>query len=706
MQKIFYSLVVILCFSLINQDTFAQCSGLKAVVVSITTDNTPAQNSGSVVDAVTGSVYLNFGPYAFADKNKTFNYNINLPNTATVLFSIYDTGGNGGASFSVTSGSDTYVSGSGNWGDEYKRYFTTCAVEYDLMVYDSNIKPLTLGGEYYVVGYVQNLGSKSITKADLHYRKDNGPVVSKFAHNFTPPIQPGQTTTFLHNIKKWCADGGDHDITIWASNLNGTSEDQRQYKDKLIVHTHDPTAFTYTTVLVEEFTQASCGPCASQNPAFNALLETVKDKIAAIKYHTWWPGYDPMYNENTPDNNTRIGYYNVNGVPHVELQGNVKEGSPSSYTANDFNDIYNNPNSMAFEVDETLSGSTANISVTVKPFADINLNNLHLRVMIIEDPVSYSTPPGTNGETVFPHVLRKTVLDQTLPPLTANNNLTYSTASYTFPSYVVPSKLRTVVFIQDDSDKAVLQSYVTPNQTGTNVDVGNTIYYPANCPPDVTTDVPVKVKSYLQGAFDANTSEMRTTLLANNMLPTAQPFNTTPWNYNGTETVANFPTNTVDWVLIEVRDPVSYALVDQKAGLLQKDGTVLNVDGNDILMNDVFANTVYYLAIRSRNHLDILGARLVSLPNVNTYDLTDPNAVAGTNQVVKLGNTSIYGMRAGDINGDGYITVADYNLYSANASKINIYHPSDLNLDRNITVSDFNLYQPNSSSIAVSQMRY
>jgi hypothetical protein len=76
--------------------------------------------------------------------------------------------------------------------------------------------------------------------------------------------------------------------------------------------------------------------------------------------------------------------------------------------------------------------------------------------------------------------------------------------------------------------------------------------------------------------------------------------------------------------LIEVRDPVSYALVDQKAGLLQKDGTVLNVDGNDILMNDVFANTVYYLAIRSRNHLDILGARLVSLPNVNTYDLTDP----------------------------------------------------------------------------------
>lgn len=102
----------------------------------------------------------------------------------------------------------------------------------------------------------------------MHYRKDNGPVVSKFAHNFTPPIQPGQTTTFLHNIKKWCADGGDHDITIWASNLNGTNEDQRQDNDKLIVHTQVPTAFTYTTVLVEEFTQGIMRPLRLAKPSF------------------------------------------------------------------------------------------------------------------------------------------------------------------------------------------------------------------------------------------------------------------------------------------------------------------------------------------------------------------------------------------------------------------------------------------------------
>ena len=46
-------------------------------------------------------------------------------------------------------------------------------------------------------------------------------------------------------------------------------------------------------VLFEEFTQASCGPCASQNPAFNALLAANSAKAISIKYQTSWPGVDP-----------------------------------------------------------------------------------------------------------------------------------------------------------------------------------------------------------------------------------------------------------------------------------------------------------------------------------------------------------------------------------------------------------------------------
>jgi hypothetical protein len=42
---------------------------------------------------------------------------------------------------------------------------------------------------------------------------------------------------------------------------------------------------TQRLVLIEEATNASCGPCASQNPAFDALLNQNRDKLTAIKYH-------------------------------------------------------------------------------------------------------------------------------------------------------------------------------------------------------------------------------------------------------------------------------------------------------------------------------------------------------------------------------------------------------------------------------------
>ena len=45
-------------------------------------------------------------------------------------------------------------------------------------------------------------------------------------------------------------------------------------------------------VLIEEFTNASCPPCAAQNPAFNILLSNNTVKAISIKYQTNWPGVE------------------------------------------------------------------------------------------------------------------------------------------------------------------------------------------------------------------------------------------------------------------------------------------------------------------------------------------------------------------------------------------------------------------------------
>lgn len=46
---------------------------------------------------------------------------------------------------------------------------------------------------------------------------------------------------------------------------------------------------TERLVLIEEATNASCGPCAGQNPGFDALLNQNRDKLTAIKYHWYFP---------------------------------------------------------------------------------------------------------------------------------------------------------------------------------------------------------------------------------------------------------------------------------------------------------------------------------------------------------------------------------------------------------------------------------
>ncbi len=219
----------------------------------------------------------------------------------------------------------------------------------------------------------------------------------------------------------------------------------------------------------------------------------------------------------------------------------------------------------------------------------------------------------------------------------------------------------------------------------------------------------------LEGVYNTSISQMNTDLRTKNLLPLQQPYNTNPWNYAGTEVMNNlnaFPFNTVDWVLVEVRDANNIStIVEQRAALLQADGTLVDashltqglrlynlVDGND-----------YYLVIRHRNHVDVMSANVVTANANNnniSYDFTQSSNVMGTiTQVHDLGS-GIYGLIAADFNGDGVISVADFNDYVQQASAINQYLPTDANLDGHVSVTDFNWHRANASVIGVSHIRY
>jgi len=57
----------------------------------------------------------------------------------------------------------------------------------------------------------------------------------------------------------------------------------------------------------------------------------------------------------------------------------------------------------------------------------------------------------------------------------------------------------------------------------------------------------------LEGTYDVNTDQMSSTLFQKQLIPSNQPYNQSPWNYFGTESIGVSSSNTVDWVLVSFR---------------------------------------------------------------------------------------------------------------------------------------------------------
>lgn len=217
--------------------------------------------------------------------------------------------------------------------------------------------------------------------------------------------------------------------------------------------------------------------------------------------------------------------------------------------------------------------------------------------------------------------------------------------------------------------------------------------------------IPLRV--LLNGPYNPATDLMNTDLLDNDLIPLVQPFNEAPWNYTGTENVTDFPVNTVDWVLVEIRQKLPpYALIQQRAALLLSDGQIVDIDGTAGVKFTQITTDFYHIAIKARAHLAVMSSTAVKIPFVATFDFTIAESQAFGEQQLKEVATGIFAMNAGDFNHDGLITVADYNQYQTESSAINQYLASDADKSGSITVLDFNLYQVNSSLIAAEPLRY
>jgi hypothetical protein len=193
----------------------------------------------------------------------------------------------------------------------------------------------------------------------------------------------------------------------------------------------------------------------------------------------------------------------------------------------------------------------------------------------------------------------------------------------------------------------------------------------------------------------------------NSILPTAQPYNTTPFNYTGTEVVGAIPNaNVVDWVLVELRKPSSglpadagsATIIGRKAGFLLRNGTVVDLDGSSPIQFDISKQGASFITFRHRNHLGVMSNSIPSNAAgtfINDYSVLansykDPGA--STNAVVLLAGGAKYGLWAGDANKNGVVNITDVNAIKvAIATSATGYLLSDVTMSNSINVTDVNL---------------
>lgn len=213
-----------------------------------------------------------------------------------------------------------------------------------------------------------------------------------------------------------------------------------------------------------------------------------------------------------------------------------------------------------------------------------------------------------------------------------------------------------------------------------------------------------QIKVFVAGAYSASTHLMRNDIYDELQFPLTQPYNTAPWNYAGTESVLTVDPGVVDWVLVELRTGIDESTVfERKAGFLLQNGTIAQFDdvSHGIRFDNVVSGEDYYIVVWHRNHIPVMSAAAVALPNASVFDFS-----VATNAYKHLDplpseialETGVFGLFAGDIDANGQLKYSGANndrsyiilrIFANGGSQLfhttTGYYPEDVTLDYTVS---------------------
>jgi len=210
--------------------------------------------------------------------------------------------------------------------------------------------------------------------------------------------------------------------------------------------------------LFELFTSSTCSPCPVTNNIIDSILGENPNEYALIKYQMDWPGAgDPYYTE---EGGVRRDYYGLQWVPDLYI--NADQLFPASSLTQEIFDQYSiAETALEIDITETSMDDDNIISISADLTSIINYDEgLTAHIVVVEKLTVGNV--GTNGETEFHYVMMKMLPDASGTTLGALEIGVPVTLTESFDmdetNMETPDDIAVIVFVQDDSDKSIIQS--------------------------------------------------------------------------------------------------------------------------------------------------------------------------------------------------------------------------------------------------------
>ncbi len=217
------------------------------------------------------------------------------------------------------------------------------------------------------------------------------------------------------------------------------------------------------TVLLEGFSNVNCPPCPQLTANLLALTERDgygPDRALFLEFAVSWPNpVDPLYLANQAENADRYLYYWVLGAPALYVDGAAQtdpvalEAAAAAVGAQWSDD----PGFIIDIAAEPVAGAAVPVTVTLTPSRDVDLGGHVLYVALYENIVTFTAPPGTNGQSEFHHVFRDRVeAPRALGTLVAGEPAVFNETLDR--GAAAPDNVTVIAFVQRTADKAVRQA--------------------------------------------------------------------------------------------------------------------------------------------------------------------------------------------------------------------------------------------------------